>query len=115
VAGTGKRGHTGDGGDPLQATFDGPRGMAMSKSGVIYLAEGENNIIRAIDTLNRSIRTVAGVGPNDRQYNADGIPATNAPIWQPHGVCVAEKGAFIISDTKNHRMRLLVPISRAVR
>lgn len=115
VAGTGKRGHTGDGGDPLQATLDGPRGMAMSKSGVIYLAEGENNIIRAIDTVHRSIRTVAGVGPKDRQYNADGIPATKASIWQPHGVCVAEKGALIISDTKNHRMRLLVPISRAAR
>jgi DNA-binding beta-propeller fold protein YncE len=113
VAGTGKRGYTGDGGDPLRATFDGPRAMTMSKSGVLYLAEGENNVVRAINTVHRSIRTVAGVGPKDHHYNADGIPATKAPIWQPHGVCVADKDALVISDTKNHRVRLLVPIRQS--
>ena len=38
------------------------------------------------------------------------IPATLAPLWQPHGVCVGGKDTLIISDTKNHRVRLLVPI-----
>jgi sugar lactone lactonase YvrE len=115
VAGTGKRGHSGDGGDPLQATFDGPRGMTMSKSGVLYVAEGENNIIRAIDTVHGLIRTVAGVGPKDHHYKGDGMPATQAPLWQPHGVCLGGEGALIISDTKNHRVRLLVPISGEAR
>src|SRR6516165_6024951 len=115
VAGTGKRGHTGDGGDPLKATFDGPRGMTMSKSSVLYVAEGENNIIRAVDTVHGSIRTVAGVGPKDHQFKGDGMPATQAPLWQPHGVCVGDKGALIISDTKNHRVRLLVPIEGEAR
>jgi DNA-binding beta-propeller fold protein YncE len=115
VAGTGKRGHTGDGGDPLQAAFDGPRGMTVSKSGVIYLAEGENNVIRAVDTVHGSIRTVAGVGLDEHRYKGDGIPATRAPLWQPHGVCVDDKGALLLSDTKNHRVRLLVPISSEAR
>jgi DNA-binding beta-propeller fold protein YncE len=108
VAGTGQRGHAGDGGDPLQATFDGPRGMTMTASGVLYLAEGENNIIRAIDTAHRTIRTVAGVGRAQHVYGGDGIVATEAPLWQPHGVCVAEGGSLVISDTINHRVRLLL-------
>ena len=112
VAGTGKRGHTGDGGDPLQATFDGPRGMTLSSSGILYLAEGENNVIRAIDTTRGTIQTIAGVGPADHLYNADGIPATKAPLWQPHGVYADAKGALIVSDTINHRVRRLVPIVR---
>jgi hypothetical protein len=115
VAGTGKRGLTGDGGDPLRATFDGPRGITMSPSGILYLAEGENNVIRAVDTVNGSVRTVAGVGPKQHRYGGDGIAATRAPLWQPHGVCLGDKGTLIISDTINHRVRLLVPIDGKAR
>jgi streptogramin lyase len=111
VAGTGKRGHTGDGGAPLLATLDGPRGMTMSSTGILYVAEGENNVLRAVDTVNGSIRTLAGVGPKQHRYGGDGIPATQAPLWQPHGVCVGGKDTLIISDTINHRVRLLVPVS----
>jgi DNA-binding beta-propeller fold protein YncE len=110
VAGSGTRGYTGNGGDPLKATFDGPRGMTMA-SGTLYLAEGENNVIRAVDTMDGSIRTLAGVGPKHHRYEGDGIPATKAPLWQPHGVCVGGKGTLIVSDTINHRVRLLVPIA----
>ena len=60
VAGTGAQGYSGDGGQPLQATFDGPRGVLMSPTGVLYVVEGENNIIRAIDTTGGTIRTIAG-------------------------------------------------------
>jgi DNA-binding beta-propeller fold protein YncE len=109
TAGTGKRGHTGDGGPPLNATFDGPRGMIMSPTGILYLAEGENNIVRAIDTGSGSIRTVAGVGPKQTRYAGDGIPATMAPLWQPHGACLSGNDTIILSDTINHRVRLLVP------
>jgi sugar lactone lactonase YvrE len=115
VAGTGKRGHTGDGGAPLEATFDGPRGLTLSSSGTLYIAEGENNVIRAVDTVHGSIWTVAGVGPKQHRYGGDGMPAMQAPLWQPHGVCVGAKDTLIISDTKNHRVRLLEPIRNKVR
>jgi hypothetical protein len=86
--------------------------MTMSPSGILYVAEGENNIIRAVDTVRNSIGTVAGVGAKQHRYGGDGIPATMAPLWQPHGACVDGMNALIISDTKNHRVRLLVPIAR---
>ena len=111
-AGTGRRGYTGDGGNPLEATFDGPRGITMSPSGVLYVVEGENNIIRAIDTVRGSIRTIAGAGPEKHAYAGDGVPAIKAPIWQPHGICVSPDGSLVLSDTKNHRVRRLFPDSR---
>ena len=112
VAGTGRQGHTGDGGDPLQATLDGPRGIALTSTRVLYVAEGENNIIRAIDTVHSSIRTVAGIGREHHVYAGDGIPARDAPLWQPHGVCVGENGSLVVSDTINHRVRLLLQVAR---
>ena len=110
IAGTGQQGYTGDGGDPLEATFDGPRGMTMSPEGVLYVVEGENNIIRAIDTVRRSIRTIAGAGPKRHVYAGDGCPAVGAPLWQPHGICVSKNGTLALSDTKNHRVRRLLPV-----
>jgi sugar lactone lactonase YvrE len=112
VVGSGKAGHTGDGGNPLDATFDGPRGITLTTSGVLYVVEGENNIIRAVDTVHGSIRTIAGVGREQHTYAGDGIVATTAPLSQPHGVCVSKNGSLVISDTKNHRVRTLVPTSR---
>ena len=109
AAGTTKQGHTGDGGDPLRATFDGPRGVWLTASGVLCIAEGENNLIRALDTVHGTIRTIAGVGPKDTRYIRDGVPAIEAPLWQPHGVLEIEGGQLLISDTRNHRVRVLKP------
>jgi sugar lactone lactonase YvrE len=110
IAGTGQQGHTGDGGDPLKATLDGPRGMKISPDGILYLLEGENNILRAIDLKRNTVRTIAGVGPLRHKYEGDGGLATLAPLWQPHGVCVGTDGSLILSDTINHRVRKLIPI-----
>lgn len=110
IAGTGKQGYSGDGGDPLEATLDGPRGMKISPDGILYLLEGENNILRALDIRQNTIRTVAGVGPQKHRFETDGVLATEAPLWQPHGVCIDPDGALILSDTINHRVRKLVPV-----
>jgi hypothetical protein len=109
VAGTGQRGHTGDGGDPQAATFDGPRGIFRSRSGLLYVPEGESNLIREVDPVRRRIRTIAGVSSEQRLFRGDGVPATTAPIWQPHGVCEGKRGELIFSDTRNHRVRVLAP------
>lgn len=111
VAGSGERGYTGDGGDPLLATFDGPRGMTISPQGILYLVEGENNLLRAVDPNRRQIWTIAGAGPGQHEFVRDGVAAVGAPLWQPHGVCVTPDGSILISDTINHRVRILIPES----
>jgi DNA-binding beta-propeller fold protein YncE len=108
MAGTGRPGYSGDGGAPLQATFDGPRGVAMSRAGTLYVVEGENNVVRAFDTIGGSISTIAGAGPRQHVYAGDGVPAVGAPLWQPHGICLSRDGSLVLSDTKNHRVRALL-------
>ncbi len=106
VAGIGTNGHTGDGGDPVRAQLDGPRGMMLAGD-VLYLPEGESNVIRAIDLKRRRIDTIAGV-PYKHEFDVDGVPATTAPIWQPHGICRRPDGSLVFTDTRNHRVRRLI-------
>ena len=53
------------------------------------------------------------LGREHHIYAGDGILGTDAPLWQPHGVCVGENGSLIVSDTINHRVRLLVLVRTA--
>src|SRR5262249_54250955 len=46
VAGTGKQGATGDGGDALKATFNGPKHLCIDKDGGVLIADTENHLIR---------------------------------------------------------------------
>jgi DNA-binding beta-propeller fold protein YncE len=62
VAGTGKKGWSGDGGPALQATFNGPKGIAFAPDGSYHLADTENHVIRKVDGATGIITTVAGSG-----------------------------------------------------
>jgi streptogramin lyase len=105
VAGTGKRGFTGDGGPAAQATFDGPKGIAVGPDKAVYVVDTENHAIRRIDLSAGMIATIAGRGPSSKGGEGDGGPATSATMDRPHGICVGPDGAVYIGDTNNHRVR----------
>jgi streptogramin lyase len=105
VAGSGKRGFTGDGGPAKVATFDGPKGIAIGPDKCVYVADTENQAIRKIDLATGAISTIAGTGPQHKGASGDGGPATAATLDRPHGICVAADGAIYIGDTLNHRVR----------
>lgn len=105
VAGTGKRGFTGDGGPATQATFDGPKGIAVDEQQRVYVVDTENQAIREIDVRTGQIRTVAGSGPQARGFGGDGGPATQAKMDRPHGICLGAPGTLYLGDTNNHRVR----------
>lgn len=105
VAGTGKKGFSGDGGPAKDATFNGPKGIAVGPDGNVYVVDTENQVIRMIDTKTKTIATVAGVGPEHRGGSGDGGPATQAQTDRPHGICVGPDGTIYIGDTSNHRVR----------
>ncbi len=109
VAGTGAKGYTGDGGPAAKATFNGPKGVAVGSNGKVYVADTENQTIRAIDPAAGTIETVAGVGPQGRGYNGDDQPATKAHLDRPHGVCAGPDGRVYIGDSENHRVRMVTP------
>jgi sugar lactone lactonase YvrE len=105
VAGTGKRGFSGDGGPAKEATFDGPKGIAIGPDKCVYVADTENQVIRKLDLSSGTISTIAGMGPQHKGGGGDGGPATAAMMDRPHGICVAADGAIYIGDTLNHRVR----------
>ncbi|QDU80379.1 Serine/threonine-protein kinase PknD [Polystyrenella longa] len=105
VAGTGKKGFSGDGGPALQATFNGPKGIAVGPKGNIFVVDTENQVIRNIDRETGTLTTVAGRGPKWRGPEGDRGPATSASMNRPHGICVGPDGTIYIGDSENHRVR----------
>jgi sugar lactone lactonase YvrE len=105
IAGSGKKGFSGDGGPAQAATFDGPKGIALGPDGNVYVMDSENHSVREIKLKTGIISTVAGSGPQGKGEGGDGGPATKAHMDRPHGICVGPDGAIYIGDTNNHRVR----------
>ncbi|MDA0834329.1 MAG: hypothetical protein O2955_03295 [Planctomycetota bacterium] len=108
IAGTGKSGYSGDGGPAIEATFNGPKGIAVDKAKNIYVVDSENDAIRLIDAKTKTIRTIAGIG-RSHDFCGDDGPAVKACFAQPHGICVDAEGTVYIGDTLNHRVRAFRP------
>ena len=62
LAGTGREGSRGDDGPAIQAEFNGPHSLAVSRSGDIYVADTWNNRVRKIDQRSGLITNIAGTG-----------------------------------------------------
>ena len=103
VAGTGKRGYSGDGGPALQAELNEPYEVRFDKSGNMFFVEMRNHIVRRIDGRTRRISTVAGSGREG--FSGDGGPATKAQLWQPHSIQFDGRGYLYICDIGNNRIR----------
>jgi len=105
IAGTGKKGYSGDGGSARKATFNGPKGITVSAAGLVYVVDTENQVIRQIDPSGDKIGTIAGFGPIGQGFGGDGGPANKAKMGRPHGICVGPSGTLFIGDTNNHRVQ----------
>ena len=103
IAGSGRKGYSGDNGPAKLATFNGPKGIAVDNQQRVYVVDTENQVIRRIDTERQQADTVAGSG--QRGFGGDGGPAQLASIARPHGICVGPDGSLFVGDTENHRVR----------
>lgn len=102
VAGNGTQGFSGDGGPATAASIDGPFGVAVDRTGNVYLTDSRNNRIRWVHR-DGTITTVAGDGSPG--FSGDGGPPTEARLQGPHGVVVDAAGNILIADTANDRIR----------
>ncbi|MGB6036703.1 MAG: hypothetical protein WBG42_10590 [Cryomorphaceae bacterium] len=51
-----------------QATFNGPRGMAMdSENFILYIADTDNHAVRKVDLINDEVTTIMGTGMTPRR------------------------------------------------
>jgi len=103
VAGTGEPGLSGDGGPATSAQLNSPAGLALDKSGNLYIADSNNRVIRKVSSAG-TITTVAGTG-GCCGYTGDGGPATSAQIGTPYGLAVDSSGNLYISDITNDVIR----------
>jgi len=104
-AGNGVQGFLGDGGPATSASLNTPTSVAVHNS-TVYIADSENNVIRAVS--DGTITTFAGSGVGSEGYSGDGGPATAALLNCPRGVAVDANGNLYIADTKNHVVRQVV-------
>ncbi|MEM7473669.1 MAG: hypothetical protein AAF483_01615, partial [Planctomycetota bacterium] len=106
VAGTGKKGFTGDGGVASNATFAGPKGIAVDPGVALYVADTENHAIRRIDLSSGKIATVMGA-LGKKGFDGDGDEVQKRLLARPHGVCLLPNGNLLVGDSENHRVRML--------
>ncbi len=106
IAGTGKSGYSGDGDNPLQAVFKGPKEMKVNSKGEIFIVDTENHVIRWIKQDYSQILTLCGNGKSG--FSGDGLDANKSSLNRPHGIAIASDGTIYIGDTLNHRIRRVI-------
>ena len=105
LAGVGKQGYLGDGGPAVHANLAGPKGVAVSAKGDIFLADTESHTVRVIRNATGVIETVIGDGT--KHDGPDGDPL-KCGLARPHGVCVDATGNVYVGDSENYRVRKLL-------
>jgi streptogramin lyase len=103
LAGNGKRVSAGDGGPYKDATFAGPRAVAVGPDGCLYVVEREGNSVRRIDFTQGTIERFAGTGK--RGYTGDGGPAKDATFDGPKEIDIDRDGNVYVVDTENEAIR----------
>lgn len=107
VAGTGKKGFTGNGGPAKLATLSGPKGISVGPKGNIYLADTESHTVRMIDRKTGKLELIAGDGK--KGDGPEGKDPKKCRMDRLHGVFVDKSGAIYVGDTNTHRIRVIRP------
>jgi sugar lactone lactonase YvrE len=94
--------HHGHGDDfATQASFDGPRGLAVDAQGDLFVADYFNACVRMV-TADGTVRTIAGAEAGFADGRGDA-----ARFRQPTGLATGPGGQVYLADSGNHRIRRL--------
>ena len=102
VAGDGRGGYNGDGIPATESHLLHPRGIAVDRTGNLYIADASNHRVRRVDSTGM-IETVAGIG--DWGFEGEGGPALEANLRQPQSLAIDALDNLYIGDGLNHRVR----------
>jgi uncharacterized protein (TIGR03437 family) len=110
VVGDGVAGFSGNGGPAIAARLNSPRGLALASDGTLYIADGNNYVVRKVDLAGR-ISTLAGQ-PGSRCPSSDPItvcgdggPASKALFTELYDLALDGRGGLLVSDTWDFRVR----------
>lgn len=111
VAGSGIEGHAD--GVGTAATFNFPNGLAISPDDkTLYVADTNNQLIRAIDIATSTVTTIAG---QFAHYSSQDGVGTKATFCDPTGLAIDPEGENLyISDTCSYKIRQMAIASGQV-
>ena len=101
LAGSGKRGFSGDGGPATKAQMSRPHSIQFGPEGHLYICDIGNHRIRRVDAQTGRISTFAGNG--QRAATPDGAPIAGTPLNGPRAI-----------DFQGHQMWLALREGNAV-
>jgi sugar lactone lactonase YvrE len=110
VAGSGKKGFSGDGRRAVTARLNQPSDIALDANGNLYVADRGNHRLRLV-TAAGTILTIAGTG--SRGLGGDGGLPTAAPLESPDGLALDHRGQLLVSAGRLIR-RLQAPSGPAL-
>ena len=109
VAGTGRRGYSGDGGPGTEARLNEPNDCCLDGKGGLLIADVSDWRIRRLDLGTGRITTFAGTGKPkgkvDRARIGDGGPATKAVLVGSRAVCVDGRGNTYVCEREGNAIR----------
>src|SRR5207244_308792 len=92
----------------------GPGGLAVDKTGNVYVADTWNHRIQVFDSNGKFLRKWGGfVNLSDPAGAADADKDTK--FFGPRGVAVGPDGNIYVTDTGNKRMHIFDPTGKLVR
>ncbi len=106
LAGTGRKGFSGDGGPAAQAEFGGIYCIALDEAGrTLDLADLDNRRIRRVNLATGIVETVAGNGT--KGVPRDGDDARLSPLVDPRAVALDGRGHLYILERGGHALRVV--------
>ena len=95
------------------AEFHYPQGMALADANTLYVADTDNNAIRKLDLVNRTVITIAGDG--NRVYMTEpSLPAGSAELNTPWTVLFHD-GLLYIAMAGQHQLWIYDPLQKTLR
>ena len=110
VAGNGKSGYSGDGAAATQARLNSPKGIVLDSKGNILITDSGNHRIRRVDHRTGIITTIVGSSTSTLK----GINPNHVQLRFPAGVALDSKGNILITDSGNHRILRVNPVSGTI-
>ena len=95
LAGTGKKGFSGDNGPADKAQLNDPHSIQFGPDGSLYVADVLNHRIRRIDMTTSTISTFAGTG--EKKTPTDGAKIEAAPLHGPRAIDFDAKGDLYLA------------------
>lgn len=95
-----------------EARFADPQGMTLDGD-TLYVADRKNHLIRALDLKNQMVKTVAGVGEQDRESRFGGGPALEVGLNSPWDLLL-HNGKIFVAMAGHHQIWTFEPGKKRV-